>query len=673
MADTNTLISYDLNGKKLSFANWISNLSPTETPFVSMTGKESTIQTLFQWQVDELMAADVGNAVSEGSVADAQKRTPTKTLNNVTQILRKVVKVSDTANALANYGRGRELQYQMEKAGKEIKRDLEAIFLSAQEKDDGTGTGLGDGGNPRKTAAFRALVAKIDEEDDDTGAVVHKKIAGDEVTEADIFDMTYNLYLSGACADIIMYHPKYASFFASLMEVGLASRVKMFEGPETKFRHYVTEIIDPLGCAFKLIPNRWMPEDAIYFFAAKDWTQMVLRSPERVKLAKDGSYEKWMIEMEVGLRHRNPFASGVLITDENGGGTEVPVTGVTVAPKTLTIDVGASGSLTATVAPANATNKKVNWSSSAADVATVDASGKVTGVKAGTATITATTADGAKTDTAEVTVEAAGGITIDVSSATIGVAGEDSGILIDPTKAKVTITATAEEAVTAESDTTSVATVAPAAASGKSKAALAAVANKFEVTAVGAGTAKITFKAGEETKVATITVVASKLDVNGLDEMYTGETGQKAVATGAVGTFVWSVEKPEAADITTDGVITTKAPAKDTDIIATEVISGISFKGRAYLTVNDIAVTADPDTATVAVEGTVDISSQVKVTPASAAKGGVEYESVQTDTATVDAAGVVTGVAEGSVMINIKSKLDGTKGAGVTVTVTPKE
>ena len=36
-----TLVSYDLTGKQLSFANWISNLPPTDTPFVSMTGKES--------------------------------------------------------------------------------------------------------------------------------------------------------------------------------------------------------------------------------------------------------------------------------------------------------------------------------------------------------------------------------------------------------------------------------------------------------------------------------------------------------------------------------------------------------------------------------------------------------------------------------------------------------
>ncbi|MGL5014217.1 MAG: SU10 major capsid protein, partial [Bacteroidales bacterium] len=46
--------SYDLKGNKLSFANWISNISPTETPFCSMTGKEAINQTKFQWQTDIL-------------------------------------------------------------------------------------------------------------------------------------------------------------------------------------------------------------------------------------------------------------------------------------------------------------------------------------------------------------------------------------------------------------------------------------------------------------------------------------------------------------------------------------------------------------------------------------------------------------------------------------------
>ena len=112
-----TFTSYELNGKKLSFANWISNLSPTDTYFTSATGKEAIQQTLFQWQTDRLAKA-ANNAVVEGSAAEAPVRSSTTVLNNVTEILRKVVRVSDTANSLANYDRGQELQYQMEKAGK---------------------------------------------------------------------------------------------------------------------------------------------------------------------------------------------------------------------------------------------------------------------------------------------------------------------------------------------------------------------------------------------------------------------------------------------------------------------------------------------------------------------------------------------------------------------------
>lgn len=304
-----TLTSYDLNGKKLSFANWISNLSPTDTPFVSMVGKEAVQQTLFQWQTDTLAKADPTNAILEGAAAVDGVSATTAVKTNVTQILRKVVKVSDTANALANYGRGRELQYQMEKAGKEIKRDLEVILLSAQARVDG------DSSTARKTAGFQALVAGAGVADPDTGAVVNKTSAASGViTEAELFDMTYQLYLSGSSANVIMFHPKYASFFSSLQEKTGAggNRMRMFTNVEHEVNLHVSSLVDPLGQEFKLIPNRFMPADAIYFFDPSDWTQMVLRAPSREKLAKDGSYEKWMIEMEVGLRHRNPYASGIL-------------------------------------------------------------------------------------------------------------------------------------------------------------------------------------------------------------------------------------------------------------------------------------------------------------------------------------------------------------------------
>lgn len=81
------------------------------------------------------------------------------------------------------------------------------------------------------------------------------------------------------------------------------------------------------------------------------------------------------------------------------------VRGVSLDRSALTLIEGGTAQLTAKVEPIDATNKKVTWSSSASDVATVDASGNVTAVAEGTATITATTDDGGKTATCTVTVE----------------------------------------------------------------------------------------------------------------------------------------------------------------------------------------------------------------------------------------------------------------------------
>ena len=90
----------------------------------------------------------------------------------------------------------------------------------------------------------------------------------------------------------------------------------------------------------------------------------------------------------------------------------VPVTGVSVSPASVSIGAGLTSQLTAVVAPVNATNQAVSWSSGNTAVATVSATGLVTAVAAGTATITATTTDGAKTATAAVTVTAASNFTV---------------------------------------------------------------------------------------------------------------------------------------------------------------------------------------------------------------------------------------------------------------------
>ena len=84
----------------------------------------------------------------------------------------------------------------------------------------------------------------------------------------------------------------------------------------------------------------------------------------------------------------------------------ISVSAVTLDKTELTLTVGDPDvKLTATVAPENATDKTVSWSSDKTDVATIDQEGNVHAVAEGSATITVTTNDGNKTATCAVTVK----------------------------------------------------------------------------------------------------------------------------------------------------------------------------------------------------------------------------------------------------------------------------
>jgi hypothetical protein len=101
----------------------------------------------------------------------------------------------------------------------------------------------------------------------------------------------------------------------------------------------------------------------------------------------------------------------ITVTTKDGGKTATckitvtgkTVTGIKVAPATLSLFVGSSSALTVTISPSDAENKNVTWKSSDAAIAKVS-DGKVTGVAAGSATVTATTEDGGFSATCAVTV-----------------------------------------------------------------------------------------------------------------------------------------------------------------------------------------------------------------------------------------------------------------------------
>jgi uncharacterized protein YjdB len=175
----------------------------------------------------------------------------------------------------------------------------------------------------------------------------------------------------------------------------------------------------------------------------------------------------------------------------NCSSTSIAVTGVTVSPATVTLSVGATQQLTPTVAPANATNKTVSYSSNNTGVATVNGSGLVTAIASGTATITVTTQDGAKTATAVITVNtsnvAVTSVSLSPASATLSVGATQQ---LTPTVLPSNAT---NKTVSYASNNTGVATVN---ASGL-------------VTAVSNGTATITVTTADGNKTSTAAITVS--------------------------------------------------------------------------------------------------------------------------------------------------------------------
>ena len=96
--------------------------------------------------------------------------------------------------------------------------------------------------------------------------------------------------------------------------------------------------------------------------------------------------------------------SGIRFINSRIGVVAKAVSGVTLDKTSVTLTAGEWTSFVATVAPQDATNKSVTWKSSNSAVATVDSTGKVTAVTAGTATITVTSVDGGYNAEAIITV-----------------------------------------------------------------------------------------------------------------------------------------------------------------------------------------------------------------------------------------------------------------------------
>jgi uncharacterized protein YjdB len=348
---------------------------------------------------------------------------------------------------------------------------------------------------------------------------------------------------------------------------------------------------------------------------------------------------------------RGTINGAILATYLNG----IQVTGVTLNQSTASVNVGATLQLTATVAPANATIKTLVWSSSNTSRATVSANGLVTGVSAGSATITVTTNDGSFTASCAVTI----GASVAVSGVTLSI--RSSAIEIGATLQLV-------------------ATVSPANATNKlvtwsSSSSSVSVSQDGLVTGLSGGTATITVTTQSGSKTATSTVlVYSAATMTMKSTSATVITG-KLVNIDAIitrpamnlSTITWTSSDTGKAMVPSYGSVLSSTPSTTTiragvvgiangsaTITATSSTYGIST--ICGVTVATPVQSVLLNVGNVRLENGETFQAIPTIYPSSATNKNVSWGSSSNAIATVDASGLITAVSTGTARITVTTE-----------------
>jgi len=351
-------------------------------------------------------------------------------------------------------------------------------------------------------------------------------------------------------------------------------------------------------------------------------------------------------------------ATGTTTISATSGGTtgtasvtvsNVPVASVTITPTNPTVVVGATTQLTATLKDANGnvlSGRTVTWSSNSGN-ATVDQTGTVTGVTAGSAQISATS----------------GGVT---GKVTITVQNPPaSSVVISPSVANLLVGQTVQlSAVVTDSSGNPISGATVTYTSGNT--AIATVSTGGLVTAVSPGTALITGKSGAASGAAAITVslvpVKTITISPSLDSLTSGGQVQlTATAYDSAGnvltgrTFTWTSGNTGDATVSNTGLVTTSSSTSITSARSLTIFATIgSVQGTATIVVRPVpivSVTVSPALDTVQQGSTVQLSTTIVDSLGRTVTRTVTWTSGNTSIASVSGSGLVTGVGPGSTQI----------------------
>lgn len=319
------------------------------------------------------------------------------------------------------------------------------------------------------------------------------------------------------------------------------------------------------------------------------------------------------------------------------------VTGMALNNTAKTLYAGETFSLLATVAPADASDKRITYSSTDESIAAVSAVGVITGRKAGTATITAAAQDGS-------------GIS---ASCVVTVVQHVTGIVLNMTKETLYIGQTLPLLATVSPDNAPDKRV----TFSSSDETIAAVNAAGVVTAYKTGTATITASAqdGSGKQAACVITVIARISSIQLDPTAITIAVNQSVSTvnatvlpadAENTTLLWTSSNPSVATVDENGRITGQAPGQA--VVTASAQDGSEQKASVSVTVvkakkGVTSIKLSKTSATILENKKLTLKA--KLSPSSPTNKTVRWSSSDPAVATVSAKGVVVGVRAGTATI----------------------
>ena len=277
--------TYDAQNRREDLADIIGDISPTATPLLSGLGQTTAQNTLHEWLIDGL-AASADNANAEGSDATIADLTAPLRTNNVTQIIRKVVQVTDTEAAVKHAGLTDMYALQLQKALKEWAKDAEKALIAGTRAS-------GSSGVARRLGGVIEVVT--------TNATA--RASGTSLSETEFNDIMAGIWASTDKSADEVYVGQYLKRAISGFTAG---STKYIESKDKRLTNAVDVYESDFGVV-KVFKHREVPiaaGSAGCLVINSDYFKVAYlngRKPKHTPLSKTGSATKGMVEGELTL------------------------------------------------------------------------------------------------------------------------------------------------------------------------------------------------------------------------------------------------------------------------------------------------------------------------------------------------------------------------------------